>query len=75
MFYVFLPSINITNVGFWFYVIILLFVYGFLNSFKGITKGYKIFFDIKKTIPFGIGIALIALILVISLISTKNPSS
>ena len=73
LFYLFLPSINITNIGFWFYLIILLLVYGFLNSFKGIlsiTKNKKIFFDIKKTIPFAISVIIILLITIVSIISS-----
>ena len=65
LFYLFLPSINITNIGFWFYVIIILLLYGFLNSFKGIlniTKNTKAFFDIKKTIPFAISAIVVLLI-------------
>ena len=47
LFYLWLPSINITNIGFWFYLIIILLVYGFLNSFKGIfsiTKNKNIMY-------------------------------
>ncbi len=68
-FYLFLPSININNIGFWFYLVMLLLVYGFLNSFKGIlSRNRKIFFDIKKTIPFGISIVIILLIVIVAII-------
>lgn len=65
LFYLFLPSINIHNFGFWFYLMILLFVYGFFNSFKGImNKNKRIFFDIKKIIPFSL-IAIIFLMIIL----------
>ena len=69
MFYIFLPSINITNIGFWIYLIAILFVYGFLNSFKGVfSNNRRMFFDVKKTIPFAISVIIIVLLILVSLI-------
>ena len=67
LFYLFLPSINIHNFGFWFYLMIIIFVYGFLNSFKGImSKNKKMFFDIKKMIPFSIIAVIFVMIMLVS---------
>lgn len=71
LFYVFLPSLNITNIGFWVYIIVLLLLYGFLNSFKGIThitRNHHLFFDVKKTIPFGISVLIVLLIMLVTII-------
>ena len=65
MFYLFLPSLNIHNFGFWFYIIVLLLVFGFMNSFRGIINKKFKFLDKKKLIPFIIvGLILIVIFLV-----------
>ena len=43
MFYLFLPAINIHSFGFWFYVIILLSIFGVINFGTGI-------FSIRKKV-------------------------
>lgn len=71
MFYLFLPSLNITNIGFWVYLIAILLVYGVLNSFKGIlSNNWRMFFDIKKTFPFVASIIIVLIIVIIVLINS-----
>ena len=48
MFYVFLPAINIHTVGFWFFVILLLTIFGVINFGTGIFSIKKKQFDLKN---------------------------
>ena len=70
MFYLFLPSLNIHNFGFWMYIFILLSVFGFLNSFRGLINRHHHFFDRKKIIPFMIIPVLLVLIILVVFINS-----
>ena len=48
MFYLFLPAINIHSVGFWFYLIILLSIFGIINFGTGIFSIRKREFDLRN---------------------------
>ena len=71
MFYLFLPSLNVTNIGFWFYLIILIGLFAFLNTFRGLFDKKVNFFDWKKIIPYLI--PLVILVIVIFIIFINSP--
>ena len=54
LFYLCLPSINIHNFGFWVYLIIVILVFGVLNSLGDTIASRRIKLSKKKLIPFGI---------------------
>ena len=69
LFYIFLPSINITNIGFWVYLMILLGTFGVLNAFKElVTEHQKVFSIKRKAIPFLICVFIVIGIILVSLI-------
>ena len=70
MFYLFLPSLNIHNIGFWFYLIILISLFAFLNTFRGLFDKRINFFDWKKLIPYLIPLALIVIITVVGVVNS-----
>lgn len=70
MFYLFLPSINIYNFGFWFYLIILISLFAFLNTFRGVFDKRINFFDYKKLIPYIIPMVIILLITIVAFINS-----
>lgn len=70
MFYLFLPSLNIHSIGFWFYIIILVSLFAFLNTFRGLFDRRVKFFDYKKIIPYMIPLGIIVLIMLVSFINS-----
>lgn len=70
MFYLFLPSLNIHNVGFWFYVIILISLFAFLNTFRGLFDRRVNFFDWKKLVPYLIPLGLVLIMTLVVFINS-----
>lgn len=73
MFYVFLPALNIHSFGFWFYIIILLTVFGTINFGTGIFSLRKKEFDLRNKrnyYPFILPFIIIFLIIVINIINS-----
>ena len=69
MFYLFLPALNIHSFGFWFYLIILLSVFGIINFGTGLFSIRTKEFDLKKKsnyYPFVLPFIIIVLITVIN---------
>ena len=74
MFYTFLPPINIHSVSFWFFVIVLLIIFGVINFGTGIFSIRKKEFDLKNKrnyYPFIAPIIIVILLVVIRFIN--NP--
>ena len=72
MFYTFLPAINIHNFGFWFYVIILLSIFGIINFGTGIFSIRKKEFDIRNKAnyyPFIAPFFIIVAIIIVNIFS------
>lgn len=70
MFYLFLPSLNIHNIGFWFYLIILISLFAFLNTFRGLFDKRVKFFDWRKLIPYTIPLGIILIIAIVIFINS-----
>ena len=73
MFYVFLPAINIHSFGFWFYIIILLTIFGTINFGTGLFSLHKKEFDLRNRrnyYPFILPFIIIFLIIVINIINS-----
>ena len=70
MFYLFLPSLNIHNIGFWFYLIILISLFAFLNTFRGLFDRRVKFFDWKKIIPYTIPLGIMLIIAIVIFINS-----
>ncbi len=69
MFYIFLPPINIHDFSFWFYVIILLLIFGMINFGTGILSLHKRTFDLKNKAnyyPFILPVLIIIGIMIIN---------
>ena len=72
MFYIFLPALNIHTVGFWFFVIILLLIFGVINFGTGIINIRKKDFDLKNKrnyYPFITPVIIIILMIIVHFIN------
>ena len=68
LFYIFLPPINIHVISFWFFVIVLLLIFGIINFGTGIFSIRKREFDLKNKrnyYPFIVPIIIILLMIII----------
>ena len=72
MFYLFLPALNIHSFGFWFYVIILLSIFGVINFGTGLFSIRKKEFDLKNKANYYPFVAPVFIIVGIILVNTFN---
>ena len=73
LFYIFLPPINIHSFAFWFYIIILLSIFGIINFGTGIFNIRNNGFDLKNRrnyYPFIAPVIIILLIIIVNLINS-----
>lgn len=70
LFYLFLPSLNIHNIGFWIYLIILISFYGIINAFYDLFDPNAKHIDAKKLIPFGTCIGIVLFLIIIAIINS-----
>lgn len=72
MFYIFLPALNIHTIGFWFFVIVLLLIFGVINFGTGVFSIRSKEFDLKNKrnyYPFILPFIIVILIFCIRLIN------
>ncbi len=72
MFYIFLPPLNIHTVSFWFFVIVLLTIFGVINFGTGLFSIHKKEFDLKNKrnyYPFIVPVIIILLMFLIHFIN------
>ena len=72
MFYLFLPALNIHDFGFWFFVIILLLIFGTINFGTGIFSIRKREFDLRNKANYYPFIAPFIIILGVTIINIFN---
>ena len=72
MFYIFLPPLNVHCIAFWFYIIVLLIIFGVINFGTGIFSIRKKGFDLKDKMNYYPFIAPIVIILLIIMVRFIN---
>ena len=72
MFYIFLPALNIHTISFWFFVIVLLIIFGVINFGTGVFSIKKREFNLKNKrnyYPFIIPVIIIILMIIVHFVN------